>query len=163
MAQKRRCAIWNIILGIWLLGAVVVDLRTYKIPNRFCLCMIGCGFLLQGYAHGVEGLLAGGQGMLIGFATLYGLFWIRVLGAGDVKLFCAIGAFMGKEVWNVLQYTCIFAGGLAVGKLAVILAKRRKMPFLSEAERTEGVRMHMSVPILLGYIAYVTGGVSIGI
>ena len=36
--------------------------------------------------------------MLIGFATLYGLFWIRVLGAGDVKLFCAIGAFMGKEV-----------------------------------------------------------------
>ena len=25
------------ILGIWLLGAVVVDLRTYKIPNRFCL------------------------------------------------------------------------------------------------------------------------------
>ena len=95
--------------------------------------------------------------MLIGFATLYGLFWIRVLGAGDVKLFCAIGAFMGKEVWNVLLYTCIFA------KLAVILAKRRKMPFLSEAERTEGVRMHMSVPILLGYIAYVTGGVSIGI
>ena len=83
--------------------------------------------------------------MLIGFATLYGLFWIRVLGAGDVKLFCAIGAFMGKEVWNVLLYTCIFAGGLAVGKLAVILAKRRKMPFLSEAERTEGVRMHMSV------------------
>lgn len=69
----------------------------------------------------------------------------------------------GKEVWNVLLYTCIFAGGLAVGKLAVILAKRRKMPFLSEAERTEGVRMHMSVPILLGYIAYVTGGVSIGI
>lgn len=95
--------------------------------------------------------------------NLYGLFWIRVLGAGDVKLFCAIGAFMGKEVWNVLLYTCIFAGGLAVGKLAVILAKRRKMPFLSEAERTEGVRMHMSVPILLGYIAYVTGGVSIGI
>lgn len=125
--------------------------------------MIGCGFLLQGYAHGVEGLLTGGQGMLIGFATLYGLSWIRVLGAGDVKLFCAIGAFMGKEVWNVLQYTCIFAGGLAVGKLAVILAKRRKMLFLSEAERTEGVRMHMSVPILLGYIAYVTGGVSIGI
>lgn len=67
--------------------------------------------------------------MLIGFATLYGLSWIRVLGAGDVKLFCAIGAFMGKEVWNVLQYTCIFAGGLAVGKLAVILAKRRKMLF----------------------------------
>ena len=66
-------------------------------------------------------------------------------------------------MWNVLLYTCIFAGGLAVGKLAVILAKRRKMPFLSEAERTEGVRMHMSVPILLGYIAYVTGGVSIGI
>ena len=69
----------------------------------------------------------------------------------------------GKRSRSDLLYTCIFAGGLAVGKLAVILAKRRKMPFLSEAERTEGVRMHMSVPILLGYIAYVTGGVSIGI
>ena len=97
--------------------------------------MIGCGFLLQGYAHGVEGLLAGGQGMLIGFATLYGLFWIRVLGAGDVKLFCAIGAFMGKEVWNVLLYTCIFAGGLAVGKLAVILAKKNAVFVRS---RTDG-------------------------
>ena len=41
--------------------------------------MIGCGFLLQGYAHGVEGLLAGGQGMLIGVATLYGLFWIGIV------------------------------------------------------------------------------------
>ena len=67
-----------------------------------------------------------------------------------------------NPVWAVLD-SGIGCGGLAVGKLAVILAKRRKMPFLSEAERTEGVRMHMSVPILLGYIAYVTGGVSIGI
>jgi len=70
---------------------------------------------------------------------------------------------VGKGGGSGLLYPCIFAGGLAVGKLAVILAKRRKMPFLSEAERMEGVRMHMSVPILLGYIAYVTGGVSIGI
>ena len=31
--------------------------------------MIGCGFLLQGYAHGVEGLLAGGQGSRLGVLT----------------------------------------------------------------------------------------------
>ena len=118
---------------------------------------------MQGYAHGVEGLLAGGQGMLIGFVILYGLFWIRVLGAGDVKLFCAIGAFMGNEVWNMLLYTCIFAGGLAAGKLAAILAKRRKMSLLPVSERMKGVRMHMTVPIFLGYIVYVIGGGQIGV
>ena len=36
--------------------------------------MIRLRFLLQGYAHGVEDFWQVGQGMLIGFATLYGLF-----------------------------------------------------------------------------------------
>ncbi len=71
---------------------------------------------------------------------------------------------MGRETWDMLLYTCIFAGVLAAGKLAVVFAKsHRKGMVVDQMKNMSEIRMHMSVPVLLGYMLYVTGGVQIGI
>jgi prepilin peptidase CpaA len=57
-------------------------------------------------------------GGLTGLATLLPLYLLRILGAGDVKLLAAIGAFVGYPgVLTVALFT-----GLAGGVLALLLA-----------------------------------------
>lgn len=162
-AQKRRCTIWNIVLFIWLTGAVAADLRTYKIPNRLCIGMAGSGIVLQGYFFGSRGLLSAGAGMLIPFVVLFALFWIRMIGAGDIKLLCAVGTYAGKDIWDILLYVCVAAGGVALAKKICVERKKRTLQSLEtsvdEAAKTwRFTRMHMSVPIALGCVWYVMKG-----
>lgn len=163
-AQKRRCAIWNVICGIWLLGAVIVDLNTYRIPNRLSFWMAGNGLLMQGYTHGVKGLLEGGCGMFVGIAIVFVFFYIRVLGAGDVKLIGAVGAFVGNNIWMVLRYTCLMAGIFAALRMAYTEYLCRNKSYLERQEIQKcGRKMHMSVPIFLGVFESVIGGMGIGV
>lgn len=139
--------IWKIIFGLWLTGAVVADLSTYKIPNRLCLCMAVNGVAMQLYLHGAKGMIDACIGMGIPFAVLFVLFVARVLGAGDIKLLSAAGTFVGAGIGSVLLYTCICAGVMAVLKLIWVARSNRNR------ERT-ATRMHMSVPIACGCVIY---------
>ena len=159
--------IWKIIFGLWLTGAVVADLSTYKIPNRLCLCMAVNGVAMQLYLHGAKGMIDAGIGMGIPFAVLFVLFVARVLGAGDIKLLSAAGTFVGTGIGPVLLYTCICAGVTAVLKLIWVVCSNRKKECTEWGkqsgtaglwERLAGVktatRMHMSVPIACGCVIY---------
>ena len=90
--------------------------------------MAGNGLLAQWYAHGVEGLLESGRGMLVGVMVLFGLFAIRVLGAGDVKLVGAVGTFVGNRIWDVLLCICFMTGVIAVCRMINIFSGNRKDP-----------------------------------
>jgi len=151
--------IWKIILAIWLTGAVVEDLRTYKIPNWFCVCMAVNGYVVQIILFGVKGVMDSIYGMLIAFLILFGFFVLGVLGAGDVKLVCAVGTFVGHGIWRMLLYICVISGLMAVGKLLLRAASRRwnKIIFTDAPDRNY-MRMHMSIPILLAGLLYMTGG-----
>ena len=49
---------------------------------------------------------------------LWLLFCARFIGAGDIKLYCAIGALMGMEfVLRAMSYSFIFAGLIALAGL----------------------------------------------
>lgn len=80
-----------------LVVATFTDLRSRRIPNWLVLPFLAAGFVvspwLQGW-HGVsQSLLGAGLGLLI-----YGfLFWMGGMGAGDVKLCTAIGAWIGPS------------------------------------------------------------------
>jgi Flp pilus assembly protein protease CpaA len=97
-------------------AASSTDLRRMKVPKVLTLSALGCGVLFnlirgawlgtQGlnvwYLHGETGLLGAFDGLLFtvaGFLTGFGLFfllWILgVCGGGDVKLFAALGAWLG--------------------------------------------------------------------
>lgn len=101
--------------------ACVSDLRSRRIPNSLVLTLA-----LAGVIHALstmEPLTAigfAGSGMAIGLA-LWMPFWAaRVLGAGDVKLAGAVGAWLG--IAGVVEASLLAA--LAGGVLAVLALVR---------------------------------------
>ena len=99
-------------LMIVLLIAVVTDLRSSRIPNW--LTFPAMGFALAGHAW--LGSMHGVLFSLAGLGTGLGLFLLIYLaggiGAGDVKLMAAIGAFVG--VYGVLScaWLAMVVGGV---------------------------------------------------
>lgn len=151
--------IWKIILAIWLMGAVVADLRTYKIPNWFCACMAVNGYGIQIILFRMKGVMDSTYGMLIAFLILFGFFALGVLGAGDVKLVCAVGTFAGHGIWRMLLYICAISGLAAVGKLLLRAGSWRwNKTVVADGTNRNYTRMHMSIPILLAGLLYMTGG-----
>jgi len=94
--------------------ATFTDLRSRRIPNWLVLPFLAAGIVastwLYGW-HGAEQSLAGmGLGML-----LYGiLFWMGGMGAGDVKLCAAIGAWIGPGQLMIALVMTAMAGGVMV-------------------------------------------------
>lgn len=152
------------------LTACVWDLRTKKIPN----CLIGAGLAagacLQADADGVLSFV-GGTG--IPLLLLGGLFYFRMLGAGDIKLLCAVGGFLGMED----SVRCVLISVLTGGALAgILMLKRRNLMsrlqyFLGycrdyakerrwkpyEKGESQGGTFHFSVPILVSVLLFVGG------
>lgn len=104
----------NIAEGIFLLIlaclALINDIRYYKIPNKlnFTFIVIGVFFgLLCGELK--EHML----GMLLPL-VLFPLFMFRMMGAGDIKLFCALGAVTGfPHIVSIVAYSILFNGVIA--------------------------------------------------
>ncbi|MFT6987178.1 MAG: prepilin peptidase CpaA [Psychromonas sp.] len=82
------------------------DLRYQRIPNRLCVITLTIGFVVQSYFAGWAGLLTALLGAGVAFLLLFPAFALKLLGAGDVKLMVAIGAFLDIKL---LLWTLIYA------------------------------------------------------
>src|SRR3970282_986 len=72
------------------------DVTRRRIPNPLVLMGLLAGLALR--VPGGWGPLASGlAGAGLAFAITFPLFMLRGLGGGDVKLFAAVGAFMGPS------------------------------------------------------------------
>jgi prepilin peptidase CpaA len=102
--------------------ATVTDLRSRRIPNWLVLPFLAAGIAIapwrhdwpgvrQGFWHGLGQSVAG-----LGLALLiYGiLFWMGGMGAGDVKLCAAIGAWIGPGQLFIALVITGMAGGVLV-------------------------------------------------
>lgn len=99
------------------------DIRERRIPNRIIICALGAAAVL-GACQGFDSFLAAFAGFGIGVAALLCPFAFGWMGAGDVKLFAAIGALVGYAVLpRVFFYSCIAAGVIALCSLAIEYAK----------------------------------------
>ena len=94
------------------LAAVLTDIRMKRIPNG----LIGTGLLLAlGFQISQWGILGvilflGGLGFPI--LLLWGLYYFRMLGAGDLKLFAVLGAFLGLEDMLICMAAAFLTGGI---------------------------------------------------
>lgn len=92
--------------------ATVTDLRSRRIPNWLVLPFLGAGLLVSVWLHGWHGAVHGLEGMALGLVLFGALFLAGGMGAGDVKLCAAIGAWIGpQQLFLALIFTAL-AGGL---------------------------------------------------
>jgi len=104
-----------IILICLIIASVISDLKHSKIRNIYVLPAILMGLFINISFYGVQGLKLSMSGMVVPILLLGVLFYARLIGAGDIKLFCAVGALMGLNfVLYAMSYSFIFAGLFAL-------------------------------------------------
>jgi prepilin peptidase CpaA len=113
--------------ALLLIIAFITDIRTQLIPNRLTISFFAAAFLYHLAVNGPAGLMTAAAGAAAGFVPLLILHLAKGIGAGDVKLFGAIGAWTGVGV--VLQltlYSILYAGLIGICLLIAIrpLGKR---------------------------------------
>jgi prepilin peptidase CpaA len=142
MSFELTPATWQLwcfaILVLGMLMAVEWDLREHRIPNTLILFLLLMGVAVHaaGPANGRGGIFDAFPGALgVGSALLGALaglviflpfYLIRAMGAGDVKLLVALGAFVGTGEIVGLALSVLIAGG-ALAVLRMLLKRNARL------------------------------------
>lgn len=112
------------ILLTLVLGAAVYDVRYRRIPNWLTVSGAIIGVLLNAFLYqGSPGIRFSLAGLGVGFGIYFGLYALRAMGAGDVKLMAAIGSMVGWQDWGgIFIITAILGGAMAI---ILVVAKKR--------------------------------------
>ena len=95
-----------------------MDVRYRRIPNKLVLITLVGGLTLNTIFAGRQGLLVSLGGLTLAFGLMFLLHAFGTMGAGDVKLFAAIGAIVGSSlVLKTFLIVAVVGGVLAVGKM----------------------------------------------
>lgn len=154
-------------------AAAIWDIRKGKIPNILIAVGTGIACWYQITESGVAGFWRFLGGSTLPLLLLAVLFYFRMLGAGDIKLFCAIGGFLGIE--GLLS--CMAASFLMGAVISLVLLIRRRnfkerllyffayigsfyrtrkwIPYRDGTEKKAG--FCFSVPIFLSVALYIGG------
>lgn len=104
-------------------ASVVVDLCTRRIPNWLTLGLAGCGVALAAFQVSGLTVMTALAGFGLGLLLMLPGHFVGATGAGDVKLFAAIGTLLGPSgIVVAFVYTTIVGGVLA---LIVAINRRR--------------------------------------
>ncbi len=101
----------------------VVDLQTRRVPNALTFGVAGVGLALAATGISSVSLPLAATGLALGLLLMLPGHLFGATGAGDVKLFAAMGGLLGpKTIAVAFIYTAI-AGGL----LASVVAMNRRL------------------------------------
>ena len=104
-------------------GGAAIDMWTRRVPNPLTALLAASGVLLSVY--GVSGITVGASfaGLFIGLALMLPGYFIGATGAGDVKLFAALGSLLGPlPIATAFLYTALAGGVMAI---VIALLRRR--------------------------------------
>ncbi|MDO4323007.1 MAG: prepilin peptidase [Lachnospiraceae bacterium] len=153
--------------------AVLFDLHEGRIPNGIVVTGILWGGTYQLFARGAMGLLLFLGGVFLPILLFGGFYYFRMIGAGDIKLMCVMGGFLGPSDCFACITAAILFGGMI--SLAIILRRHnisqrliclsdyidqysKEKQWNSYLEKTkEDARFCFSVPVLLGILCYIGG------
>jgi prepilin peptidase CpaA len=100
------------------LAAAVCDVKNRRIPNTLTFGAAGVAVVTMAALNGWAGVADAALGWIVGLALFLPVFLLGGMGAGDVKLLAAIGAWLGPSgaLWVALY------GALAGGVLGLVIA-----------------------------------------
>lgn len=108
--------------------AAVQDVEAGKISNRLIVTGLMIGIVVQITEYQVWGVYYFLRNISVPVILLYLLFQMRVLGAGDIKLFSMIGSILTTgELFRCMAYSFLAAGATSVLFLAADPERRLKM------------------------------------
>ena len=111
------------VAGSGLVGALI-DLKTRRVPNPLTLGIAATGLVLAATRLSGLSVAAAALGFGVGVGLMLLPYIFGAMGGGDVKLFAALGTFLGP--WPTVQaflYTLLAGGVLAV----VVALQRRRL------------------------------------
>lgn len=128
--------------------AAMCDLFYAKIPNAVIFSGLFSALLYHLFSAGTINLLGYFAGMILPLLAGAVVYVFGVLGAGDIKLLCVVGAFLG--VRGVL---CSFGYAIIIGTVwggikMIIAGRRRRFPITR-------VTIRFAVPVLLGTLGVI--------
>ncbi len=152
----------QIVLTVVVVFSAWSDVRTRRIPNWLTVGGAGLGLVLQTYRGGPAGLLASLAGMGLGLGMFMALYAAGGMGAGDVKLFGAVGALVGPQHLLIVFVLTGVLGGIAAAGLALTRSKlssaiRQTGELIFDLVRFRVPRTHEN-PMRLPYGAVIAGG-----
>ncbi len=144
MNRKERISISYLVLSSLVTGAAYTDFKYNKVFNSWILAGLFIGILTQSYngpAGGIQALTS----IAISLLILVPIYLVKGIGAGDVKLFAAIAAFLSTD--ELIQ--CIVLSFLIGGLISF---------FCVIKNRTLKQTIHFALPIMISTL-FVAGGI----
>jgi len=123
---------------VLMLLAAKQDISNHRISNKLVLTGVFFGVVLNGILPegwgfnsqipGALGWLAALKGVAVGMGLFLPLYWLRAMGAGDVKLMGMVGAFLGSnDVLGAVLATLVTGGVMAI---LVVMWSKQLRPML---------------------------------
>lgn len=142
MEQKIAIALMFLPLAI---GISYMDVRYRRIPNKLVFAVLVAGLMLNTLFRQWHGLVTSLGGLALAFGLMFTLHAFGTMGAGDVKLFAAIGSMVGTpHVLPTLFVVALSGGVLAFGKM--IYARRTGRTMVGVAQFFYGLLPGHTIP-----------------
>lgn len=155
------------VLVLLLVIGVSMDIRTGKIKNELIVIGLFLAVICRWFNWNEISLCSGLFGAIIPVMSLFWLFLFHMLGAGDIKLFCLTGSFIGEnKVWICMLAAFLTGGILSLYKMlryksfkerflylshyiSAMSSECEIIPYFKEGDSKDCV-IHFSIPILIG-------------
>lgn len=157
------------------LGGIAVfwDLWKGKIPNPLIAAGLCSGWCFQLGDKGIYGLLHFLGGSVLPLLLFAALYYFRMFGAGDIKLFSVLGGILGVRqilrcivvalcIGAIISLCVILKRGVLKKRLNYFIAyfsnyflSKKWIPYRTEKDK-QG-QIHFSIPVFISILFYVGG------